>query len=131
MPTDRDLTDAYDASTLYALWVTNRRLYGRRKLWKSARRAGHDWGRDRVEPLMGIAGISGVRGAADGLSPQSRIRGHRGPGPHTAALELPQPAGAVVGGRLHLCVDHSRVLLCVFHHRCVLTGHPGMESVYQ
>ncbi|WP_150461314.1 IS3 family transposase [Nesterenkonia ebinurensis] len=38
-------------------------VYGRRKLWKAARRAGLDWGRDRVQRLMRIAGISGVRRA--------------------------------------------------------------------
>lgn len=58
---ERELLDAYDANTLHALWVTNRRLYGRRKLWKAARRGGYDWGRDRIERLMRIAGISGVR----------------------------------------------------------------------
>lgn len=59
--TDRELVDAYSANTVHTLWVANRRLYGRRKLWKAAQRAGHDWGRDRVERLMRITGISGVR----------------------------------------------------------------------
>ena len=58
---ERKLADAYDANTLHTLWVKNRRLYGRRKLWKTAHRAGLGWGRDRVQRLMRIAGISGVR----------------------------------------------------------------------
>lgn len=61
LPSQRGLQDAYDANTLFDLWVANRRLYGRRKLWKTARRAGHQWGRDRIERLMRIAGISGVK----------------------------------------------------------------------
>src|SRR4051812_15378821 len=38
-----------------------RGLYGGRKLWHTARRAGHPWGRDQVGRLMAIAGIDGVR----------------------------------------------------------------------
>lgn len=59
--TDHELADAYDANTLHTLWVTNRGLYGPRKLWKAIHRAGHKWGRDRVQQLMHIAGLSGVR----------------------------------------------------------------------
>ena len=60
-PTDTELADAYAANDMHRLRVTTRRLYGRRKLWKTARRAGHDWGRDAIELLMKIAGIQGVR----------------------------------------------------------------------
>lgn len=60
-PSDRDLEDAYAANELYGLWVRNRRVYGRRKLWKAAQRAGIQIGRDQVERLMSIAGISGIR----------------------------------------------------------------------
>lgn len=67
-PTDAEFEEAYLAHRLYLLWVKNRRLYGRRKLWKAARRAGivstregEPLGRDQVERLMKIAGISGIR----------------------------------------------------------------------
>ena len=60
-PSLRELDDAYAANELYDLWKRNRRLYGRRKLWKAALRAGIPIGRDRVERLMKIAGISGVK----------------------------------------------------------------------
>lgn len=60
-PTRADLDDAFAANRLYDLWVGHRRLYGRRKLWKAAIRAGIDIGRDQVERLMGIVGISGTR----------------------------------------------------------------------
>ncbi len=43
------------------LWEDNYRVYGARKIWKAARRAGHDIGRDQVARLMRTAGIEGVR----------------------------------------------------------------------
>ncbi len=45
---------------LLALWVANRKVYGARKLWKAARRAGHEIGRDQVARLMRQLGIRGV-----------------------------------------------------------------------
>jgi putative transposase len=45
---------------LMVLWVANRKVYGAHKLWKAARRAGHDIGRDQVARLMGQQGIEGV-----------------------------------------------------------------------
>lgn len=60
-PTEAELADAYAANEIFDLWVANRRLYGRRKLWKAAVRAQCEWGRDQVERLMKIAGIEGVR----------------------------------------------------------------------
>jgi putative transposase len=46
---------------LLALWVANFKVYGAHKLWKAARRAGHDIGRDQVARLMKTIGIEGVR----------------------------------------------------------------------
>jgi putative transposase len=46
---------------LLTLWVANRKVYGAHKLWKAARRAGHDIGRDQVARLMRQLGIEGVR----------------------------------------------------------------------
>ena len=45
---------------LVALWAANYRVYGAHKLWKAARRVGHDIGRDQVARLMRVAGIEGV-----------------------------------------------------------------------
>lgn len=42
------------------LWDDNYRVYGARKLWKAARRAGHDVGRDQVARLMRGLGIQGA-----------------------------------------------------------------------
>ena len=47
-------------AVLVALWAANYRVYGARKLWKAARRAGHEIGRDQVAALMRSAGIRGV-----------------------------------------------------------------------
>lgn len=60
-PTEAELADAYAANQLHQLWVSNRRLYGRRKLWKAARRAELELGRDQVERLMKLVGIDGIR----------------------------------------------------------------------
>lgn len=60
-PTEADLADAYAADQLHRWWTENRRLYGRRKLWKLAARKGLIVGRDQVERLMKIAGITGVQ----------------------------------------------------------------------
>jgi len=45
---------------LEALWKRNYSVYGRRKLTKAARRAGHDVGRDQVARLMRCQGIRGA-----------------------------------------------------------------------
>jgi len=48
------------APLLVALWVHNYSVYGRRKLWIAARRAGIDVGRDQVARLMGANGLRGA-----------------------------------------------------------------------
>ncbi len=60
-PSARAQRDAQLGPALVALWEDNYRVYGVRKLWKAARRAGHDVGRDQVARLMHAAGIHGVR----------------------------------------------------------------------
>lgn len=59
-PSARAIRDAMVGQILMALWVTNRKVYGAHKLWKAARRAGHDIGRDQVARLMRQLGIAGV-----------------------------------------------------------------------
>ncbi|GLP76058.1 putative transposase for insertion sequence element IS986/IS6110 [Mycobacterium antarcticum] len=60
-PCARAQRDAVMGPALMALWEDNYRVYGARKLWKAARRDGHDVGRDQVARLMRAAGIEGVR----------------------------------------------------------------------
>ena len=60
-PSARSQRDAVMGLVLVQLWEDNYRVYGARKLWKTARRAGHDLGRDQVARRMRAAGIAGVR----------------------------------------------------------------------
>jgi transposase-like protein len=60
-PSARAGRDAVLAPVLRALWEDNYRVYGARKLWKAARRAGHDVGRDQVARHMRAAGLIGAR----------------------------------------------------------------------
>ncbi len=59
-PSVRATRDAMMIPILVAIWSANYRVYGAHKLWKAARRAGHDIGRDQVARLMRIANIHGV-----------------------------------------------------------------------
>ena len=59
-PSARARRDALLLPVLVALWIANRKVYGAHKLWKAARRAGHDVGRDQVARLMRELGIQGV-----------------------------------------------------------------------
>ena len=60
-PSARSRRDVAMIPLLVALWVANYRVYGAHKLWKAARRAGIDVGRDQVARLMRTAGIEGIR----------------------------------------------------------------------
>jgi putative transposase len=60
-PSARQLRDQLMMPILMALWLANYRVYGAHKLWKAARRAGHDIGRDQVARLMAELGIRGAR----------------------------------------------------------------------
>jgi putative transposase len=59
-PTDAELDEAYAAHRIYRLSEGNRKVYGRRKLWKAAIRDRMIIGRDQVERLMKVTGIRGV-----------------------------------------------------------------------
>src|SRR5436189_2590369 len=59
-PSARRLRDAVMGPILVALWIDNYSVYGVHKLWKAARRAGHDIGRDQVARLMRQMEIEGI-----------------------------------------------------------------------
>lgn len=59
-PSARAVRDATMMQVLLSLWIANRKVYGAHKLWKAARRAGHDVGRDQVARLMRQLDIEGV-----------------------------------------------------------------------
>ena len=60
LPSARAVSDAVWMPILMALWVANRKVYGAHKLYKAARRAGHDIGRDQTARLMRLMAIRGV-----------------------------------------------------------------------
>ena len=60
-PSARARRDAELVPRLVELWKANYEVYGSRKLWKAARRAGIDIGRDQTARLMRSAGIQGAR----------------------------------------------------------------------
>ena len=72
------MRDAVLVPILVALWTANYRVYGAHKLWKAARRAGHDIGRDQVARLMRIANIHGVSRKRRLAHHHDRIRPRRG-----------------------------------------------------
>jgi putative transposase len=59
-PSARARRDAEMGPVLEALWTKNRKVYGADKLWRAARRGGHEIGRDQVARLMRERGICGV-----------------------------------------------------------------------
>ena len=59
-PSARAVSDAALTPALVSLWQDNYCVYGVRKLWKTARRAGIDIGRDQTGRLMRAAGIEGA-----------------------------------------------------------------------
>ena len=61
VPSVRAIRDAVMMPILLALWTQNRKVYGVRKLWKAARRAGYVIGRDQTARLMKALDIQGVR----------------------------------------------------------------------
>jgi putative transposase len=60
VPSDRAVRDAAMVQILMVLWIANKKVYGAHKLWKAARRAGHDIGRDQTARLMRAMEIQGV-----------------------------------------------------------------------
>jgi putative transposase len=59
-----ELEEAYLVNRIVDIYRKNKCVYGVRKMWHAARRAGLPLGRDQVGRLMRIAGIQGVRRGA-------------------------------------------------------------------
>jgi hypothetical protein len=64
---------------LKGLWEKNYSVYGRRKLWKKARRVGLDVGRDQVARLMAAQGIRGATRAKKRFTTKSDPSAVRAP----------------------------------------------------
>lgn len=78
-PSARAISDAVLMPILLALWIRNYSVYGRRKLTKAARRAGHDVGRDQVARLMRQLDIRGATRAAKRYTTRSDPAAVRAP----------------------------------------------------
>ena len=78
-PSARARRDGVLVPQLVALWRANYRVYGAHKLWKAARRAGIDIGRDQVARLMRLAGIEGIRRRRAHHAPRQRCGSPGGP----------------------------------------------------
>ncbi len=105
------------------LWVANRKVYGAHKLWKAARRAGHDIGRDQIARLMRELEIEGVsRRRQQGVHHHRRSRRGAGTGPREPELHR-RPPRRLVGHRPDLRADQDGDGLCVLHRRRVLPTH--------
>ena len=59
-----ELEEAYLVNAIVDIYRRNKCVYGVRKMWHAARRAGLQLGRDQVGRLMRIAGVQGVRRGA-------------------------------------------------------------------
>jgi len=73
------MRDAELGPALVDLWKHNYSVYGRRKLTKAARRAGHDVGRDQVARLMRAEGIRGASRAKKRFTTKSDPAAVRAP----------------------------------------------------
>ena len=118
-PSARARRDAVMGPVLIQLWKDNYRVYGARKLWKTARRAGHDLGRDQVAPAD--AGGRHRRCAPRQTGPHHQTRprcASRHPdlvGPRLHR-DCAQPA---VGHRSDVRADLGRRGLRLLHRRCL------------
>ena len=120
-PSQRAQRDAVLGPALVQLWKDNYCVYGAHKLWKTARRAGHDVGRDQVARLMRAA--EHPRGASRQTGPHHQARPWRRAASRSGQAQLhrecPQP---VVGHRPDLRPDVGRRGLRLLHHRRVSVG---------
>lgn len=124
------LVDAYLANALYTLWVQNWRVYGARKLWKAARRAKIDVGRDQVARLIRIAGIRGVvRGRHTTVTTRADASAPRHPDLVRRGWDTPTATDELWVRGLLIRVDFDRVRVRSVHRRRVLTPHPGLAGV--
>src|SRR6218665_1075892 len=101
-PSARSIRDAVLTPELVALWEDNYRVYGVRKLWKAARRAGIEIGRDQTagEDNQTRSGLSAASRPGEARVHRGRAEPAVGHGSHVRA--------DLGGGRLRL-LHHRRV----------------------
>jgi len=119
VPSARALNDVMLSPQLCDLWENNFKVYGVRKLWKAARRAGIDIGRDQTARLMKNLGIRGVLRSKRVKNDQTRPDSSEASGSGETPIQCVS-AEPAVGDGFDVRGDLGRGRLCVFHHRCVL-----------
>lgn len=75
----RAVPDAVMGTALVTLWKANDSACGARKLWKAARRAGHDVGRDQAARSIRQAGIRGMKRGRRVLTTRRDTQAERSP----------------------------------------------------
>ena len=116
--------DAYLANALVTLHREEWSVYGACKLYKAARHAGLDVGRDQGARLMRIAGIHGVvRGRNATTTTRRDASAPRHPD-LVGRLGRAQGGRRALGGRLQLCLDLPGICYVAFvvdvHSRRIL-----------
>jgi len=94
-PSARAVSDAVVGPELVTLWKANYCVYGVRKLWKTARRAGINIGRDQTKRLMRAAGSRARRGRS-GSKRHGPIPHGSTPGSCAAGVHRDSPEPALV-----------------------------------
>lgn len=127
--TPAELEEAYLVNEIVDIYRTNKSVYGVRKMWHAARRAGLCVGRDQVGRLMRIAGIQGVRrGAHRTVTTVRDDRALRHPDLVKRGWKTPNRPDAV------WVADFTYVWTAcgfcyVIHHRRVLAAHSRVAGV--
>lgn len=124
-PSARTLRDEELIPQLIELWETNYRVYGVRKLWKAARRAGIMIGRDQTARLMRAAGIEGARRSKRVKTSRPDPASARHPDLVKREFTATQPA---LGYGLDVRADMGRRRLRVLHHRRVQQDDRGVAG---
>lgn len=124
-PSARAVSDATLTPELVTLWETNYSVYGVRKLWKAARRAGHDIGRDQTGRLMRAAGIEGATRTKRVKTTRPDPMSSRHPDLVKREFTVTAP-NRLLGHGPHVRPDLGGRRLCVLHHRRVLADDRGV-----
>jgi HTH-like domain len=124
-----ELAEAYLVNQIVDLYRRDKCVYGVRKMWHAARRAGLRVGRDQVGRLMRIAGVQGVRRGTRQTTTTTRDeRAARHPDLVKRGWKIPNRPDAV------WVADFTYVwaaggLLRVVHHRRLFPPHSGVAGV--
>ena len=135
-PSPRSKRDAALMPVLLALWQANYSVYGARKLWIAARRAGHDIGRDQVARLMGRLGIRGAKRTKKGRTTRADPKAARPANLVERDFTAERPNQLWVADLTHVATWSGVAYVCLvtdaFSRRIVgwrVTGHMRTQMV--